>query len=167
MNVSSFFKQSEAGFTLTEMLVVVAIVALLSSVVIANIRTGDRGIQVRSSSQLVMATLREAQNSALGSKRMGVYFVLSEDPILFIDEDRDQLYDSGEEIRTIILGTNVFISSLTPGSPLHVFFSPPNPDVYINGSPIGADALVKIESQDDSAVARTLRINTLGLITIE
>ena len=98
---------------------------------------------------------------------MGVYFVVSGNPILFIDANGDQLYDVGEAIRTIILGTNVFISELSPGDPLHIFFAPPNPDVYIDGSPIGTDALVKVQSLDDSAVARTLRINTLGLITIE
>ena len=172
MGVFSFFKKfapegRDAGFTLAEMLIVLTITVLLSATIIANINTGDRGVQVRRSAQLVLATLREAQNDALGAKRAGVYFVLSQNPILFIDQDADNLYDVGEEVRTIALDTDVFISSLVPVGPLHIFFSPPNPDVYINGSPIVSDALIVIQSLDDGAVTRTVRVNILGLITIE
>jgi len=131
---------------------VLAITVLLSATIIANVNTGDRGLAVRRSSQLVVATLREAQNDALGAKRAGVYFALSEDPILFIDADSDKLYDSGEEVRTIALDADVSIASLTPGSPLHIFFSPPNPDVYVNGLPIAIEALVTIQSSYHDSV---------------
>ncbi len=168
MKTFSFFnKKDNAGFTLLEVLIVASIIILLSALVLANAHTGSRGIEVRRSAQTVSSALREAQNDALGSGEAGVYFATGQAPIFFVDIDNDKLYDAGEEQKTVILDKNTELSSLVPSNPLHVFFAPPNPDVYINGILISSDALVTVRHIDDASITRTIRINTIGLISIE
>ncbi|MBI4414918.1 MAG: type II secretion system protein [Candidatus Kerfeldbacteria bacterium] len=53
------------GFTISEVIVSVAIVALLSAIVIANFKRGSYSDDLRHSSQLLMGNLRRMQNLAM------------------------------------------------------------------------------------------------------
>ena len=164
----AFLVKKNGGFTLVEMLVVVGIVVLLSGAILVNMSTGNRGIEVLRSAQTISSALRKAQNDALGSGEAGVYFTVGQNPIFFMDIDNNRQYDLGEEQKTIILDKNTELISFTPsGSSLHIFFAPPNPDVYINGTLISSDALVTVRHLSDASVIKTVRINTIGLISIE
>jgi len=169
MKIFSFFnKKDNAGFTLVEVFVVISIVVLLSVLILTNTATGSRGIEILRSAQTISSALREAQNDALGSYNSGVYFTTGQNPILFIDADNDKLYDTGEEQKTVVLDKNTELFFSPPySSPLHVFFSPPNPDVYLNGALVSGDILVTVWHINDISIVRTIRINMIGLISIE
>lgn len=57
--------KSEKGFTISELIVSVAITALLTTVVIANFKRGGYSDDLRQSSQLFMGDLRRMQNLAM------------------------------------------------------------------------------------------------------
>lgn len=163
-----FCVKSGAGFTLIEIFVVISIVVLLSTLILTNTFTGSRSIEVRRSAQTISSALREAQNDALGSGETGVYFATGQNPILFVDADNDKLYDAGEWRKTVVLDKNTELFFSPPyNSPLHVFFAPPNPDVYLNGALISSDVLVTVRHINDTSIVKTIRINMIGLISIE
>ncbi len=56
------------GFTLIEMLISLGIFAVITGVVMANFRVGSQGDELRSSSQLVAASLRRVQTAALAGQ---------------------------------------------------------------------------------------------------
>lgn len=147
--------RSQRGFTLVEMLVVVAILAMLSALVVANFRNTEKTNAVRLGAEQFVGALREAQNYAMAQKRMelvgdppvsevpaggfGVYVdlsVLSGDRtyILFADWNNDASYSGGaEEIRTETLPRYAKIASIKGDGvslgKLSVIFRPPAGDV--------------------------------------
>ncbi len=62
---------SQRGFTLVEMIVVIAILAMLSALVVANFRNSEKINAVRLGAEQFVGALREAQNDALAQKRVG------------------------------------------------------------------------------------------------
>lgn len=56
------------GFTLVELLVSMAILAVMSGLVVANIRGGSRGDEVRQAEQLVASAFRKAQTQTVAGK---------------------------------------------------------------------------------------------------
>ncbi len=66
---SNTYKMSR-GFTLIEVMVSVAILALMAAVTIVSMNGGRNRQEVEASTRLVAATLREAQNNALSGKNI-------------------------------------------------------------------------------------------------
>jgi prepilin-type N-terminal cleavage/methylation domain-containing protein len=62
----------QSGFTLVEMVVVVAIVSLLAAIAVVNFRSGEITAAVRLGAENFAGALREAQNYALAQKRIGI-----------------------------------------------------------------------------------------------
>lgn len=63
--------RSQRGFTLVEMIVVIAILAMLSAMVVVNFRNTEKMNAVRLGAEQFVGALREAQNDALAQKRVG------------------------------------------------------------------------------------------------
>ncbi|MBP7811685.1 MAG: prepilin-type N-terminal cleavage/methylation domain-containing protein [Candidatus Moranbacteria bacterium] len=61
--------QKKNGFTLIEILVVVAIIAIFSAIVIPNVNAARIGKQVEANARSLASALREAQNHALAGER--------------------------------------------------------------------------------------------------
>lgn len=64
--ISRYIK--EGGFSLVEMLVVIFITALLSTLILANYHSGQQANSLRAAAQQLAADLRRVQNSALAVK---------------------------------------------------------------------------------------------------
>lgn len=64
-------QRSQRGFTLVEMIVVIAILAMLSVLVVANFRNSEKINAVRLGAEQFVGALREAQNYAMAQKRIG------------------------------------------------------------------------------------------------
>lgn len=59
-------KKSQAGFTITEMLVVTAIMVLLTGVIVASYRVGQHRKELDAAASLIESDLRRAQNLTMG-----------------------------------------------------------------------------------------------------
>ncbi len=155
-------KNNNAGFTLVELIVVVAIMVTISSVVLVNYSKFGGTILLRNLVYDVALTIREAQlygisgRSALGapsSSGHGIYFDTGAGDnffYLFIDADGNGVYNSAvtEWIETYTIEKNYSIEALCVQSApaaedctmsrLSILFRRPEPDAIIYASNGGA-----------------------------
>jgi len=162
------------GFTITELLVVIFIISLLSALTLVGYRSSQKRYALSQDSQRLMASLRKAQNMAMsGIDISGQYYgyglkldssSMPNSYIIFADKNNDQDYDVGDEIiETINLSSKIEVQSLS-SSPLNIFFSPPNPTTYINGSTaVGVSGTVTL-GIEDTLLTKTITVTTAGLI---
>lgn len=166
------------GFTLTELLTVIAIISIMSVLVLPNYRIGERQFALQRSAYKLAQDLRRAQEMTMSAKEfpaapptfMGVYGINFQlnftSYILFADLNNNKVFDSGEEIENLSLEKGVKISNLSPASegpgPLNIAFTPPDPTINFNPS----DSLAIITITNDIQT-KTIKINKAGLIYVE
>ncbi len=161
--MSQIFKKSisknSKGYTLIEMMAVLFIIALISSIVLVNYRRGEKQYILNSQAQALTQFIREAQNMAMGVAILreqfivpfgyGVAFLRNSNPpylpILYADLNNNKKYDElnqNEFIRYFDLNPVIKISTITGGgvqqdclfpSKLYINYSPPDPITEING----------------------------------
>jgi len=112
------FQNRNKGFTLVELLIVVAIIGVLSALVIAGFRAGNRESNLRFAAQNLVSVFKQAQIMASSGKipagesdpppgGYGVYIDSLTSYILFADNNDSGDYDGGEEVENISLPENV------------------------------------------------------------
>jgi prepilin-type N-terminal cleavage/methylation domain-containing protein len=169
----------QTGFTLVELLVVSGIISLLTIAALASYYGGQRQYALSQAVQQLVSDIRNAQNMALGGVETSGFCSATspcygygiradsssvDSYILFADKDNDQRYDSGEEIKTITLASQVEIKSIGPSSPLDVVFKPPAPATYINqNAGAGVFGSITLEVKGISSTG-TVTVTTAGLI---
>ncbi len=178
--LKSITRLLSAGFTLAELLVVISIVSLISSVALVNYRRGVAQYSLTQANQRLLADLREIQNRAisgtgisLGYCGYGVQINSSSRPYsyrIYADKNSNcatsnNRYNSSDDIiEEVELTNNIKIRTSSP-SPVDIFFKPPEPQTYINQSQsIGEIALITLEAEGYSLPTKTIRVNTSGLI---
>lgn len=130
------------GFTLIEMIVVIAIIAIVSSVFFLNLREGEQNLALQRSAQLLTQTIDDARNAALSNRLhnstvsaggYGVRFLINSNTlIVFADCNQDSRFtdigsgasscleaasgnaDYQENSRTVTLERGVNIISINP-----------------------------------------------------
>lgn len=163
------------GFTLTELLVVIFIMTVVSGIVMARYRSGERLYILQIAAQEVMGDIREVQNMALSGQTyqdeaplggFGINFRLTAPSVytIFADLDGDHTYDAGELIEEIDLNSRVQINSLAPAGTLNIVFTPPRPTVYINGATSGSGTVTLRLIQETGT--KTITITSTGVIEI-
>jgi len=162
------------GFTLTELLVVIAVISILSAIILPSYRTGERQFALQRSAYKVAQDIRMAQEMAMSAKEFpgapasfkgsyGINFQInSTSYTLFADLNENKIFDSGEAIENPTLEKRIRISNLSPSSPLNITFSPPDPTININPS----DSLATITLTNDIQT-KNIKINKAGLIYVE
>lgn len=167
----------ETGFTLTELLVVIFIIILMTSIVLANYRRGEESLALERATHKLAQDLRRTAEMAVGGKEnpltgefpaggWGLYFSGPDSSyILFADNNGNFQYDAGDtSIETLFLGERgVRIQALSPGPPLSIIFFPPDPTVTINPGPVNEATITLIQRGE----TREIKINRVGLIDIE
>jgi len=183
--VLMFQCSNERGFTLIELMVVVAITVIISTMVLANMKIGGRSRDVNSSAEKIAGVLKQAQMMALTGKTMGgarpdygygVYFDTSTDPdsyYLFVNDNdgANYQYDSGSDtiIQSFTLSRQVNFK--TPPTYTSIIFVPPRKKVYVsNGAGgaelTGAEILLITLTHEDINFSAYVRINSQGEIDV-
>ncbi|MFC1700753.1 Tfp pilus assembly protein FimT/FimU [Patescibacteria group bacterium] len=133
------------GFTLIEILIVMSVIVIITTIVLVNFRGGERGNLLKSSVQEVVLNLRKAQNMAITAQKFGanmpygygVYFSLAspQSYIIFADMDNNQSYtNASENFEVISMSSKIEISSLNPASPTSFIFTIPEAVAPVSGS---------------------------------
>lgn len=183
------------GFTIVELMAILFIIALISFIVLANYRRGEKQYILNSQAQALAQFIREAQNRALGSAvekgeipsgGYGVAFLNTSEPpylpILYADLNDNRKYDGNDEfIKYFDLNPIIEISTIcgatdTQGcvalSKLYINFSPPEPITEITGivgtSDIRGYATISIglRPKDKSLSERFIDVYNTGSINI-
>ncbi|MCX6800204.1 MAG: prepilin-type N-terminal cleavage/methylation domain-containing protein [Candidatus Falkowbacteria bacterium] len=169
-------KKNQKGFTLVELLVSTAIIALMSALFFANYRHGGVGVDLSGTVHKLASDIRVAQNYSLGTKKFngvtpsggwGVHFDLANNNkqyIVFADTNGDYKYEPEEKYSTYNISANILISSTTQSQLLDLVFLPPDPRTYINGNYKSSVDIVLQEELNHTT--KKIEINFLGLIDI-
>ena len=172
--ISMNTKKEKTGFTLVELLVVIAVILTITGAVVINYRRGGR-IDLQRTVVDISQKVREVEEMALASEEVngsvpsggyGVYFN-SSDPdtyIIFADEDGDGSYDgAGERVREEKIGSNVEIFNIIPSDPVSIIFVPPEPKVKIDNDYSNRFAEITFKRGNEM---ESIYINKIGLISI-
>lgn len=168
------------GFTLIEMLVVLAIIVIITGIVIFNIGSERQNSALLRSSQKLSLDLRRAQTFALSSRVFkttgipcgwGVHFngIGSTSYIIFADlalaadcSNRDfvRAADGSEDFETANLESGITVNSLSSGLS-DVVFTPPEPTVTF--TPAQTSANVTLVNKNSTT--RVITVNKTGFIS--
>jgi len=174
---------SQKGFTLTELLVVMAITGILAGAVLVNYRGASRNYALDQGIQQLISDLRRAQNMSMSGVSIddvtgycGYGLVINSGSpasyILYVDKkpggspcgSSNNKY-AGEEddiIETISLPDGVAIDPVTPA--LDILFKYPEPTAYINQvSNPGTSGTVTLRNEISTRI-KSISVNAAGLI---
>jgi len=168
--------KSGTGFTIIELLVVMAIIVIVSGLVLANWRGGEKQYALQRAANKLAQDIRRVEEFAMSARAFqgqipkggyGIYFKISEKDhyILFADLNGNNHYDSGSDglVEDIKIEKEVQISQLS-ASPLHITFTPPDPTVTIK--PDALLAQITLAIQTDPTKTKTIQVNKAGLVYI-
>lgn len=179
------------GFTIVEILMVMAIILILSTIILANYSAGQKELALQRAAHKLAQDIRRTQEMAMSSKDFGnpptpskggygIYFNVNEPNhyILFADCDNDKSYDvdgsaftcfSAEQftgyselVEDISLEKSVKIGGISSGLSLYITFVPPNPDADFY--PDAQESIITLTTGDSH---KSVKINKAGLIEIE
>ncbi len=178
-----FNRRDSSGFTILELTITIAIVALLSAAVVGYQRGAGNNRELLLDTQKVLQDLRRVQNFALSVKtaqcgaqtitvNYGIYFTrgsVQRDYQLFKDCNNNRLWVSSETDETVTLASSA-ITDIAPrrSGALHVVFMPPAPDVAINGnsSAAGRTGTITLCHLRDSSLCKIIIVNEKGAISV-
>jgi len=168
------------GFTIIELLVAMGIFIVITSMVVANFRTGSRSDELKIAAEALVSNLRKAQNMALAGQLKdgvspaggyGLYFKLADSDryIIFADLDGGLDYDFNEALAdgTVILPRDVRIINIEPTVIANVIFKPPKPIIYINGGTSEATLTITLKHNLSGQTRKVMLKRISGQIGIE
>lgn len=168
------------GFSLTELLVVFAVIGILSSGLVIYNRATERQIIIFKEQAKIMSAIQKAKSLALATFIQqeapcgyGVHFAEPNIMIIFKElspsgdancSDVDNIYTSNaENFEEINLDKVVKFSSLELKD---VVFTPPEPKVFIDGTDTRNEALIKIKTTDNKG-EKIIKVTNAGQITAQ
>lgn len=174
---------SQSGFTIIELLTVIAIILFLSAMVFANYRAGNNELSLELAANNVAADIRKAQEMGLSAPGVpgladqriggyGIYFTSAagSNKSYSIFADNNPLngkFDPGDKVlQTISLDANYYIA-LVDTNAVSILFIPPEPSTKIAGTTGNlAQATILIASRNDPSLTRSIIVNKAGLIYV-
>lgn len=173
------FKRN-SGFTLTEAMVTIGIIAIMSAVYLINYRPTNQKIILDQAAAGIVADLRYAQNMAMNVKKfgdevpVGGYGVNIGSPLpvtsytIFADVDAgyDKRYSGpSEKFAERMLAGGISIVSTNSFSDID--FEPPFPTVWIDGDETASSAVIILRYGAEGGPEKTITLNRLtGQISV-
>lgn len=181
---------SQKGISLVEIIVVIFIIAIFSTILISDFPTIQRQFALSRAAYKLAEDLRRAQDLSLSGVKTndssgqpiakvygyGVYFNLSVPTqyIIYADVGNFQRYISGDPIieTTDISKDNpsLYIKQINNinGAYVSINFSPPDPTIKIDNLSSGNSEIgIVLGLNSDSSAIRTVWANTSGLINVQ
>jgi len=169
------------GFSLIELIVSIAIIAVITAVVLAQYGSFNSITLLNSLAYDVALSIREAQVLGISvrgddgafSSAYGMHFTSGDTYMLFVDRNDDGNYDSGEEVSSYTIGQNNEVVDLCANTTcdlatLDVLFLRPNPDALVYTDPsVSAISSSRVVVGSPDGNTRTVRIWPTGQIAIE
>lgn len=166
------------GFTLFELLIVIFIIGLISSILVVNLRKGEKQYQVQLAAQEIAQNIRKAQDMALTSFRYkgeipynyGIYFEKQSlaSYKIFADKNGNDKYDAPDStVGAITIEGGVEIDSLSSEPKLHITFSLPDGFTHIEPSAILATVTIKKTGGSCPQNCKTIEVSSTGQINIK
>ncbi|HNW55664.1 MAG TPA: prepilin-type N-terminal cleavage/methylation domain-containing protein [bacterium] len=177
------------GFTIVELLVVLAIFALIISVSLANYNSSNRQSKLKMSLQNLSANIRLTQSYAIGSKdfydsardrtivpRGGWGILLDKTRpaeykiVTDLDDDHQFVAETDGVYKTLNFDDDIVIDEIMKNESEStdqalIFFQPPDPQVFINGE---NNNNIKIYLKDKvNNISSAVSVNFFGLIENE
>ena len=172
------------GFTLVELMVVVVVIAVVSSAILLSWEPARESFDLRHAAFQIAGDLRRIQQLSLSTQQFhcsplpaedhtgyGLYLNTNSSTSYQVFEncnDANRSWDSGEEQQTLSLTSGVSIQGLKVGgstvNSLSILFVPPNPDTYINENSGSSEAEITLTNGTTTAV---IKINNSGRIEVE
>lgn len=179
------------GFTLLELLVVMGIMLLITTLILARHSQYNGTVLLRNLSYSVGLSIRQAQVYGLSGRsvggavatRFGVYFTAANPTqyVLFTDQNNNAAYDSGEDIEVFTLRAGYAISNLCANTGvvekcsglgdidrLTILFTRPHPDARFVTNVTNdtyVDATVTLLSSQGAT--RQVTVTTTGQIAVQ
>jgi hypothetical protein len=176
-------EKNSPGFTLIELVVIAAIISLISTLLLANYRAGEKRFLLQSSSHKLPQDLRRAQEMTMsmyefpdcppGTKLIGYGIDFINDAESYSLKARcgdDPIAPFEDEIvETISLERGVKIKEsrkdgVVSPSGVNVFFYPPDPETDLEGA---NTVTITLCLKNDPNLTKTVMVNKVGLITLE
>lgn len=178
-------KHNREGFTLLEMLVVVAIISLMSSLVISNYNSQKKAKEMQFAGQEIADSIRKAQNYSINIKKFenynisggyGTHFTDGGSSfIIFLDDSVNKNKTYGPEdyvVETVDFPPGINVENLNGGAVgvADLVFEPPYGKVYMsfNGalqSPTPSLSIqIKKDTESCPAFCKTVSINSQGQV---
>lgn len=173
LKAKSYKLKTGAGFTMIELLVAAGVIAIISSIVFANI--GPKQKNLSRSTQRLAQDIRRAQNFSLAPSDtpICVYGVHADSATSYFlykrpacplprttPANNEYDGDSGNIIETVLLDDISFTSAV----PFDMSFEAPEPITYLNGATGTVPLLITLQSP---TAAKSVSVNRFGRVEIQ
>lgn len=182
-------KAANQGFSLTELIVSIAIIGMVATLFVVNYRAAERQYRLNGAMDQLVSDMRLVQSYALGAKKSngqvpvggwGIHFTASSNQYrLFADSGpaNPGVFDAGNGdvvVRTVTLPSSIKVDGTTGGLAVDgvaatyatVTFLPPDPQtkVYADGLP-GNFLMIDLKDALSNRLRRA-SVNSFGLIDL-
>lgn len=158
--------KNQSGFTLAEMIIVIAIVGIFSSLTVINFRGNERVREIDNQARLILDGIKQMQTSALSGK-----IVAGQVPVAYIFEINKCSLNCSYSLKAknsigdiIDIGNVLLEKSIVdiPGNNLVIEINPPRSEVKIYLDDIlvtGNEVVINLNNIDEPTVYKNVRVN--------